>query len=243
MCSSVLVEFCEQLRELLERDTMQEQVIAEGQKLLRKLVGQRDWIQTIMTRFVLDQEFLDTQRPVIDPNDITLFFSPDRLFSVRAFIWEPGVSYPIHDHGAWGMIGAFINPLGERRYKRVDDGTDPDRAQVEMIGQTILSPGETTFVLPLDDGIHEMWNPTDQEAISIHVYGKPVRKGYINHFDPKTNTAQRVYSPKNMTKTLVIKALGFINEPWAREVLNDALEKPNPEYIWQECRYALRHIK
>jgi len=112
-----------------------------------------------------------------------------------------------------------------------------------LTADAVLTPGETTYVLPLNDGIHQMQAQNNQVAVSIHVYGTPVRKGFIHHFDPHTNTLQRVYTPANYKQTLAIKTLGSIPSSWAEDVLQNALKSDNHEYIKDECRLSLQKLK
>ncbi len=219
------------------------QILRDGRELLGELVSKTDWYRDILSRLVLDEAFLASQRQSIDPNDIQIYFSPDKAFSVRAFIWEPEVKYPIHDHGAWGIVGAFINDVNEKKYMRLDDGSRANYAQVKMISDVVLKPGETTCVLPENRGIHEMKAMNGRTSVSIHVYGQAVRKGFIYNYDPNDNTLSRVYAPSYTKKVLAIKALGSVSAPWAEEILACAEKADNPEYIKRECRLSLGRPK
>ncbi|KAF1085104.1 hypothetical protein SPSYN_01240 [Sporotomaculum syntrophicum] len=234
-----LEQFCQQFKALLDQKPEWPELLVNGRAMLSELVSNHDWFKDTLSRLVLDQVFLQNQWQSIDPNDIQLYFSPDKAFSVRAFIWEPGVCYPIHDHGAWGIVGAHINQVRERKFARVDDGLDVNHAEVKQIADATLSPGETTFVLPLHDGIHQMQALNNQVAVSIHVYGTPIRKGFIHYYDPHFNTAIRVYPPAINKKMLAIKTLGSISEDWAKKVLLTALNSAEPNYVLNECKYSL----
>lgn len=239
MAINNLEQFCQQFKALLDQKPEWPKLLEHGRTMLSELVSNHDWFNATLSQLVLDQAFLKHQWQAIDANDIQLYFSPDKAFSVRAFIWEPGVCYPIHDHGAWGLVGAHINQIQERKFARVDDGLDANHAKVKQIADATLSAGETTFVLPLNDGIHQMQALNNQVAVSIHVYGAPIRKGFIQYFDPHFNTAIRVYQPAISKKMLAIKTLGSIPETWAKEVLLTALNSPEPDYILKECQYSL----
>lgn len=243
MSITTLTQFCEQFTTLLNEKPDLQQLIKNGREMLSQLVNKPDWFNAILSGLVLDQTFLKTQQQSVDPNEIQLYFSPDKSFSVRAFVWEPGISYPIHDHGAWGIVGAQVNPVREKKYARLDDGSEENYASIKQVSDNILYPGETTFVLPLNDGIHQMQTVGDQPSVSIHVYGKPIRKGYINFYDPDRNTLARIYPPAIYKKILAIRTLGAIPDAWAQEVLNNAINAPEPAYILEECRRAVNISK
>jgi predicted metal-dependent enzyme (double-stranded beta helix superfamily) len=238
---SNLEDFAREFKILLDRKPELEQIIGDGSKMLGELVGGTEWFRPALTRLALDQAFLASQWQSIDPNDIQIYLSPDRDFSIRAYIWEPDVIYPIHDHGSWGLVGAFINQIQETKYERVDNGADADYAKIKVLSRAVLQPGETTFVLPENKGIHQM-HTVGSTAVTIHVYGRAVRKGYINYFYPN-NKVSRVYSPSVVKKVLAIKTLGSIDEPWAKEVLTRTIEADNPEYIKNECRCSLDKLE
>lgn len=234
-----LAQFCEQFQELLAYKPDLHDLLSNGRDMLSQLVSVSDWFNTVLSGLILDESFLRSQRQSIDPNEIQLYFSPDKSFSVRAFIWEPGITYPIHDHGAWGIVGAQVNQLREIKYARLDDGSKADYASLKQVADHTLSPGETTFVLPFNEGIHQMQAMNHLQAVSIHVYGQPMRKGYINCFDMDRNTVARLYPPAIFKKVLAIRTVGSIRENWAQDVLNTVMQSPEPDYILEECRYLM----
>lgn len=234
-----LEQFSAAFTAVLEKAPPRPEMIKCGRALLSELVLNPDWFRPTLSRLVLDEEFLKAQWQSIDANEILLYRSRDRLFSIRAYIWEPGVVYPIHDHGAWGLVGAHINRITERKFARTDDGSDENFSALRLTCENTLSPGETTAVLPLDDGIHQMHAPDGLTAVSIHVYGPPVRKGYIRFFDYQGKSVQRAYTPAMAKKVFAIRALGSIPDVWARDVLNEAVNSRQPEYILEECQSAL----
>jgi predicted metal-dependent enzyme (double-stranded beta helix superfamily) len=238
-----LEEFCREFHLVLSEESEIFEIINRGRLLLSQLVDKSDWFRDTLSSLVLNEEFLNAQWLSIDSNEVILYRSPDRAFSVRAYIWEPNVVYPVHDHGAWGIVGSLINQIKERKFKRIDDGSVENRAQIKQISEATLSPGGTTFVLPVNQGIHQMEAINDQVAITIHVYGKPVRKGYIQFFDINSGNVQRVYPPRLYKKIMAMRALGDIPETWSEEILNKALNISGPDHLLLEGKLALEKLK
>jgi hypothetical protein len=56
-----------------------------------------------------------------------------------------------------------------------------------------------------------MDNTTDGIAVSINVYGKTVRQGFIQFFDPVKNTVTRTYPPRTLKEVLAVKTLAAID--------------------------------
>jgi len=83
----------------------------------------------------------------------------------------------------------------------------------------------------------------NQTSVTIHVYGSPVRKGFIRYFNPHNNTAQRMYPPSVDKKILAIRTLGSVSESWSEDVLSNALKAAEPDYIQKECQYSLEKLR
>ena len=201
-----LNDYVQDMEELLADNPDMPHIIEEGSKYVSKLVSNPAILNDILTKLVLDDQFLKSQYQAIDPNDIIIYRSPNRLFSLRAFIWEPRVHYPIHDHGSWGLVGVYLNPIRERKYQLRTNGAAPS-TQIELKSDQLLQPGQVTVVLPLDQGIHQMENPGESVAISLHTYGAAIRKGYIQYYEPHFNTVRRAYPPTTFTGP-------WPSEPW-----------------------------
>jgi predicted metal-dependent enzyme (double-stranded beta helix superfamily) len=73
------------------------------------------------------------------------------------------------------MIGVMDNALTETRFRRVDDRSREDYAQLEKDRAALVKPGEISLLIPEVDEIHQMDNFTDRPTVEIHVYGKDLR--------------------------------------------------------------------
>ncbi len=110
---------------------------------------------------------------------------------VTAVVWGPGDHAPPHDHHTWGMIGLVENTLQETRFRRLDDGSQGDRAQLELERVGRYKPGEVSLLIPGVDEIHQMDNPTDRPTVEIHVYGRDLAGLKRCRFDPATGTVRQ----------------------------------------------------
>ncbi len=243
MAIKTLEQFNDRFTVFLRESPGMEQILDDGRQMLAELISNPGWLQPTLSQLVLDDAFLQSQWQSIDPYDIQLYHSPEKLYSVRAFIWEPDELYPVHDHGAWGLVGACINRVKERKFARLDDGSNINHAELKPVAEAELAPGQTTYVLPQNDGIHQMAALDDLTAVTIHVYGKPVRKGFINYFNLHNQTVQRMYPPSVNKRIYAIRTLGSIAEPWASNVLQQAWQGSFPEAVKKEIEYSLEKIK
>jgi predicted metal-dependent enzyme (double-stranded beta helix superfamily) len=241
MAINDLAQFVKQFSELLAVRPSFSAALTEGQEMLSELTANPGWFQPTLAQLILSETFLQSQFLPIDPNDIQLYYSPDKTFSVRAYIWEPDVSYPIHDHGAWGMIASLFNQIKETKYQLTAGREELTFTELLKTREAVLSPGQTSNVPPLDEGIHQMQCVNKDISVTVHVYGPRVRRGYIQVYNTANNTIQRIYRPAITKKVLAIRTLGSIPETWAKVILQDVLNNNEPDFIKEECRLALKN--
>ena len=171
------------------------------------LLLNRPLFKIILTNIVRGGNYPDARQATLFSNEFILFINPRRLFSVRLYIYEPGQFTPVHDHNSWGVYGCVSTKIEVIRYRRADDETKPDYARLQEIERLILQPGETTSVLPLNDGIHRAGNPNNQTALMLSVYGTPIRRLYVNQYDILQNSLSKRYPPRLRKKLLATQAL------------------------------------
>ena len=235
--------FCDNMNDLLKGRPEISVLISRGRLLLSELISHNEWFGGIIQRILFDEKFSGSMKPGIWANEITLYRSPDRSFLVLCYIWDPGVSDTIHDHGSWGIIGSLVRPVGERKYMRLDDGGREGYAELEEVSSIVLEPPETTYVLPLNKGIHRMENRGRDTAVTINVYGPNVRKGYVQFFYPEVKSVSRVYTPKTMREVLAVRSLGSVAAPWSEELLKSILAGSFSDYIKKEGEISLAKLQ
>jgi len=120
----------------------------------RSLLAQDDW---------LDDEFA---RP--DPDryqQYLLYCDARRRFSVVSFVWGPGQSTPIHDHGVWGMVGML-------RGSEISENFELRVGRLVKTSEDVLTPGRIMSFTPDGGDIHRVRNAyADRVSVSIHIYG------------------------------------------------------------------------
>ena len=232
-------EFGSRLHELsLQHDDMSE-VIEGGRYLLEQLLSDTGWFHQFLERLVRDREFVRDQLNSIWPNEVTLWRAPGGSVSVLAYMWEPHSVDTVHDHGSWGIIGSLIGEFRERKFRRLDDGRREGYAELEEAACLMVPQGETSYVLPLDEGIHQTENLSDTVCVSVNAYGQPVRRGYIQFFDTENRAVRKVFRPSTDRRLVAVRALGSINASWAQDILRSALSDPLPDFVKSECERAL----
>ncbi|MDD5039135.1 MAG: HEAT repeat domain-containing protein, partial [Dehalococcoidales bacterium] len=142
----------------------------------------------------------------------------------------PTMPYPIHDHGAWGVVGGFANNTQAIVYRRLDDGSVEGHAQLQEVSRQVIKPGYATHVFPFS--IHHMSSANDKASLTLHVYGRPVRKGLINIFNIADNSVSEILTPKLDKRWHAIQALGAIGGNHAKALIEKAFHDAHPRLRW-----------
>jgi predicted metal-dependent enzyme (double-stranded beta helix superfamily) len=109
----------------------------------------------------------------------------DGSYSLQVFVWPAGSRTKIHDHSSWGAYCCAVGSVLEERYERLDDGSRPDHARLKKVWQLSWSEEDgASTVWPHDGGIHRVGNPSENTAISVHLYGSWLRKVDGRDYDP-----------------------------------------------------------
>lgn len=84
----------------------------------------------------------------------------------------PGKSTLPHNHTTWAAIAAVEGDELNRIYQRLDDGSQPDRADLQLVREVVVRPGEPLAFLP--DDIHSIHVAGDRPIRHLHLYGQPL---------------------------------------------------------------------
>jgi predicted metal-dependent enzyme (double-stranded beta helix superfamily) len=163
-----LRSFIHDMTRLADRHGEDEQrMLDEGEKLLRALIAQDDW---------LPEEF---SRPSADGyRQYLLHCDPMERFSVVSFVWLPGQKTPVHDHTVWGLVGVM----------RGEETCEAYTKDLQPAGRHPVHRGQVDRVSPRIGDIHVVSNEGRELAVSIHVYGANIGAVRRHTFDPATGS-------------------------------------------------------
>lgn len=176
------------------------------------LLAERPLFAGILADVVRGSDFPDLRQATLFENELVLYQDPARIFSLRLYFFKAEEYTSVHDHTSWGVSGSAFGKLEIARYRREDDGSNPDQARLSLSERLTLWPGETETTLPFDQGIHRTGNPSDGITLMVSVYGPSLRRLYIQRFNLENGSVHRVYSPRVKKKMLVEQALREIGD-------------------------------
>ena len=150
----------------------------------------------ILSRLVRDPDFLNSHvLPLLEEarkaKDWYVAYrqdDPDYSYSLQVFVWPPGCVTRIHDHSSWGAFCCVVGSILEERYERADDNSLPDCARLKKLRQLEWRRKDgISTVLPYERGIHRVSNPTEESAISMHLYCPRLGEIDGRDYDPSRN--------------------------------------------------------
>ena len=178
-----LHSFIQDMDRITREDDSPARIVADAKPLLAKLVQYSNCIESKFK-----------QRGATAYGRYMLHRAP--RFNITAVVWGPGDNAKAHNHDTWGLVGVVENEIQETRFRRRDDGSKPDYADIEVTAVLKNTAGMVSCLVPPDDDIHEMNNVTQRDTVEIHVYGKDLADMPRLRFDVATKTTKPFASPK-----------------------------------------------
>jgi len=119
-----------------------------------------------------------------------LYRAEDGSLCLFALVVPADAATPVHDHLAWGLVGVYRGEQDETVYRRLDDGSNPSRAQLEIAKRQALGPGDFYALLPPTDDIHYVKTISKTASISIHLLANDTACVWRHQFDPGLGTVK-----------------------------------------------------
>jgi 3-mercaptopropionate dioxygenase len=117
-----------------------------------------------------------------------LYQNSDRDLSLFSLVIPPGVTTPIHNHLAWGLVGLYQGEQEEEEFE-VDehDHLHPgDNVQMNRRFLRVLRPGEFYELIPPYNDVHRVKTISPEPSISLHLLANDTGCVVRQKFDPVT---------------------------------------------------------
>jgi 3-mercaptopropionate dioxygenase len=158
-------DFIAQVHSVLERNPDINQRLASLRLPYRRLLEDQSW---------LPEEFRQ-----INPNSgmgsgiasWLLYQSSTKDLSLFALVVPPGVTTPIHNHLAWGLVGLYQGEQEEEEFEvEQHDHLHPgDNVRMNRRFLRVLKPGEFYELMPPYNDVHRVKTISAEPSISLHL--------------------------------------------------------------------------
>jgi predicted metal-dependent enzyme (double-stranded beta helix superfamily) len=164
-----------------------------AQTLIRLFDGQTS------SEVQLRHDILAAVRPLLERSDLTSlgakrqgnfvnnskYLYYDGQLEITLNQMPPNKQFPAHDHGTCEALIIYRGQLQHTVYERIDDGTRPGYAELKVIEDRVLKPGDITVMIPPVE-IHSFKALTDDTFVLTVVEGKI--KADRHFYRPEDNT-------------------------------------------------------
>lgn len=145
-------------------------------------------LQRLMASY--DSRLLEWKRYALFDEDKkytrNLVATDGKTFTLLLLCWNPSKGSPVHDHsGSQCLLRVIAGQLREVLYAPVSKIDSLDRPLVVRESHLIASPSVTLMNDAI--GLHKVENPTDQPAVTLHLYIPPYSECHC--FLDETNKA------------------------------------------------------
>jgi len=150
----------------------------------------REKIRVLLERLLKDEAFVAAHCSENTPKGLFVLHDDAELgFQILAHINEKARRSPPHDHGAsWAIYGQARSYTDMTEYERVDDGADPDKADLKVTKKYRLDPGQAGIFQ--DGAIHSIDYPDGSQF--VRVTGTNLDRIARSSFDPKTGAVKQM---------------------------------------------------
>ncbi|MFJ8260837.1 cysteine dioxygenase [Rummeliibacillus sp. NPDC094406] len=157
--------FVHDMTVMVEQIQNEDECVVEAEKLVGKLIQSQSWLPAEKRR-PSDEGY--SRHP--------LYCDPKDRFEVIALVWKPGQKTTLHDHDdTWGAEGVVAGQVKVTNYIRLEELSGGKIVKLQHTDSIVINEQNTGKLLPPAD-CHILEGVGDKPAITIHVYGKQLRK-------------------------------------------------------------------
>ena len=154
------------------------EIAAQVEALARPLAGDQSWVEPACYN-THDVQGIGVR---------ILHHSEESGLLIETVCWQPGRGVAPHDHQTWGVVIGLDGEEVNTSWRRLDDGSKPGHAELEVAETIVAGPGDAVRLMP--DDIHSVRNDGNTLSLSLHIYGRDLATTNRSEFDPD-NEIQR----------------------------------------------------
>jgi predicted metal-dependent enzyme (double-stranded beta helix superfamily) len=119
-----------------------------------------------------------------------LYQDPDGRYEVRVMVWNRGQGTPLHDHaGLWCVECVYRGRIRVVSFSMEGEDAQSGLFQFQKEREILAGVGDAGALIPPFE-YHTISNPTEEPAVTIHVYGGGMNWCHV--FEPEKAGYRRI---------------------------------------------------
>jgi 3-mercaptopropionate dioxygenase len=120
-----------------------------------------------------------------------LYQSAEKDLSLFSLVVPPGVTTPIHNHLAWGLVGIYAGEQEEEEFEPPEDHhhSGVDASLMKLRFRRVLKTGEFYELVPPHNDVHRVKTISPEPSISLHLLANDTGCILRQKFDLATGEA------------------------------------------------------
>ncbi len=118
-----------------------------------------------------------------------LYRSADRSLTLSVLVLPPGMTTPVHDHLAWGLVGLYDGAQEERVYRLVRS-LGEGHGELESVSVGHLNIGDFYELMPPDNDIHSVTTTSPGPSLSLHLLATDLGCIWRHEYHPTRATVR-----------------------------------------------------
>jgi predicted metal-dependent enzyme (double-stranded beta helix superfamily) len=95
---------------------------------------------------------------------------------------------PIHTHNSWGVVCVVTGSDRYLAWRRIDDGAREGHAEVELVSEALLNPGDVVHFADVPEDIHSQQGANGAPVWELVFFGRDPNTAPRLYFDPRART-------------------------------------------------------
>jgi len=145
-----------------------------------------------------DQDWLPEKFKQADGNStmghgiasLLLYRSELKDLSLSTLVVAPGLSTPVHNHLAWGLVGLYQGEQEEEEYEPHDHTEQTASRPLHLRKRRLLQKGDFYELVPPWNDIHRVRTVSSEPSVSLHLLANDIGCILRQKFDPESGRAE-----------------------------------------------------
>src|SRR6202049_1023064 len=121
---------------------------------------------------------------------LLLYRSELKDLSLSTLVVAPGLSTPVHNHLAWGLVGLYQGDQEEEEYEVHDHHAVAAFTPLKLRKRRLLQKGDFYELVPPWNDVHRVRTISCQPSVSLHLLANDIGCIVRQKFDPESGRAE-----------------------------------------------------